>query len=88
MQYLYLGKDLVERGSADIVDQHVADRTLDESCVGLVGIERNQLDAFVTGPRAQEALSASPSEGHCVDKENRLPERDRHNAPLHYYYVE
>ena len=51
MQYLYLGEDLVGRRSADAVNQHVAYGALDKSCVGFVGIERNQLDAFVTGPR-------------------------------------
>ena len=51
MQYLYLGEDLVGRGSADTVNQHVAYGALDKSCVGFVGIERNQFDAFVTGPR-------------------------------------
>ena len=51
MQYLYLGEDLMGRGSADAVNQHVACRALDKSCVGFVRIERNQLDAFVPGPR-------------------------------------
>ena len=51
MQYLYLGEDLVGRGGADAVNQHVAYGALDKSCVGFVRIERNQLDAFVPGPR-------------------------------------
>src|SRR5215207_5706592 len=82
MQHLYLGEDLVGRGSADAVNQHVACRALHKSCVRFVGIERNQLDAFVAGPRVQEALCASSSEGHCVYKKNRFLKWDRHNAPL------
>src|SRR5258705_11391489 len=51
MQYLYLGEDLVGRGRADAVNQHVAYGALDEPRVGFVRIERNQFDAFVPGPR-------------------------------------
>ena len=41
VQYLYLGEDLMGRGSADTVNQHVAYGAFDKSFVGFVRVERN-----------------------------------------------
>ena len=50
VQHLYFGEDLVGRGSADTVNQHVAFVALNKPRVGFVRIERNQFDFFIRGP--------------------------------------